>query len=147
LGCVRTDAPRPCGRVFASARMQLFARTRPDRADASVLPPCNFITEATVRPNHRRPSGHRPIVRPPVHYHPRDNPGVDSVSNYFSTSEIGSKCWTSVFAMGFVRVLFLVSECLPKQVRVVPSINTPIRVNPSLFCSEKKEPWALPTSC
>jgi hypothetical protein len=27
-------------------------------------------------------------------------------------------------------------------VRVVPSINTPTRVNPSLFCSQKKEPWA-----
>jgi hypothetical protein len=36
------------------------------RADASVLSPCNFITEATVRPSHGRPSGHRPIVRPSI---------------------------------------------------------------------------------
>jgi hypothetical protein len=28
-------------------------------------------------------------------------------------------------------------------VRVVPSINTPTRVNPSVFCSQKKEPWNL----
>jgi hypothetical protein len=41
------------------------------------------------------------------------------------------------------RVLFLASECLSKQVRVVPSINTPTRVNPSLFCSQKKEPCVL----
>jgi hypothetical protein len=33
------------------------------RTDASVLPPGNFITDATVRPSHRRPSGHRPSVR------------------------------------------------------------------------------------
>jgi hypothetical protein len=46
------------------------------RADASVLPPGNFITDATVRPSHGRPSGHRPIVRPSVRYRPRDNPGV-----------------------------------------------------------------------
>jgi hypothetical protein len=31
--------------------------------DASVLPPRNFITDATVRLSHRRPSGHRPFVR------------------------------------------------------------------------------------
>jgi hypothetical protein len=35
-----------------------------DRADASVLPPGNFITDATVRPSHGRPSGHRPTVCP-----------------------------------------------------------------------------------
>jgi hypothetical protein len=29
-------------------------------------------------------------------------------------------------------------------VRMVPSINTPIRVNPSLFCSQKKEPCLSP---
>jgi hypothetical protein len=76
------------GRVVASAQMQLFARTRSAvhadarvclrgramsartccciRADASVLSPGNFITDATVRPSHERPSGHRPIIRPSV---------------------------------------------------------------------------------
>jgi hypothetical protein len=39
------------------------------------------------------------------------------------------------------RVLFLASEYVSKQVRVVPSINRPTRVNPSVFCSLKKEPW------
>jgi hypothetical protein len=38
------------------------------------------------------------------------------------------------------RVLFLASEYVSKQVRVVPSINRPTRVNPSVFCSLKKEP-------
>jgi hypothetical protein len=33
------------------------------RADASVLPPGNFKKDATVRPSHGRPRGHRPIVR------------------------------------------------------------------------------------
>jgi hypothetical protein len=37
--------------------------------------------------------------------------------------------------MPSTRVLFLALECLSQQVRVVPSINTPTRVNPSLFCS------------
>jgi hypothetical protein len=37
-------------------------------------------------------------------------------------------------------VLFLASEYVSKQVRVVPSINRPTRVNPSVFCSLKKEP-------
>jgi hypothetical protein len=35
---------------------------------------------------------------------------------------------------------FLASKYLSKQVRVVPSINTPTRVNPSLFSRQKKEP-------
>jgi hypothetical protein len=30
--------------------------------DASILFPGNFITDATVRPSHGRPSGHRPTV-------------------------------------------------------------------------------------
>jgi hypothetical protein len=38
------------------------------------------------------------------------------------------------------RVLFLASQYVSKQVRVVPSINRPTRVNPSVFCSLKKEP-------
>jgi hypothetical protein len=48
------------------------------RADASVLSPGNFITDATVRLSHGRPSAHRPIVcpsvRPSIRYRPRDNP-------------------------------------------------------------------------
>jgi hypothetical protein len=44
-------------------------------------------------------------------------------------------------AIGRSRVLFLASEYVSKQVRVVPSINRPTRVNPSVFCSLKKEPW------
>jgi hypothetical protein len=36
------------------------------RADASVLPPGNFITDATVRPSHGRPCDHRPTIRPSV---------------------------------------------------------------------------------
>jgi hypothetical protein len=48
--CVRTVAPYPRG----DARV---------RADASVLPRGNLIRDATVRPSHRRPSGHRPVVR------------------------------------------------------------------------------------
>jgi hypothetical protein len=47
------------------------------RVDASVLPPGNFIMDATVRPSHGRPSGHRPSVRPSVRYRPRDNPSQD----------------------------------------------------------------------
>jgi hypothetical protein len=34
--------------------------------DASVLPPCNFITDATVRPSLGQPNSHRPIVCPSV---------------------------------------------------------------------------------
>jgi hypothetical protein len=34
----------------------------------------NFISDATMRPSHGRPSGHRPTVRPSVCYRPRDNP-------------------------------------------------------------------------
>jgi hypothetical protein len=34
------------------------------RADTSVLSLGNFITDATVRPRHGRPSGHHPTVRP-----------------------------------------------------------------------------------
>jgi hypothetical protein len=43
------------------------------RVDASVLPPSNFITDATVRLSHKRPSGHCPTIRPSVLYCPRDN--------------------------------------------------------------------------
>jgi hypothetical protein len=34
----------------------------------------NFITDATVRPSHGRPYGHRPTVRPSIRYRPHDNP-------------------------------------------------------------------------
>jgi hypothetical protein len=36
------------------------------RTDARVLPPGNFITDATVRPSHGLSYGHRPIVHPSV---------------------------------------------------------------------------------
>jgi hypothetical protein len=80
--CVRADAFwRPRGRIFASARTchvradellrprgrALSARTLGCvRTEKSVLFPCNFITDATVRPSHDWPSGHRLIVRPSV---------------------------------------------------------------------------------
>jgi hypothetical protein len=51
--CVRVDALFPHGHTRV-------------RADASVLPPGNFITDATMRPSHGRRSGHRPTVRPSV---------------------------------------------------------------------------------
>jgi hypothetical protein len=40
-----------------------------------------------------------------------------------------------------IRVLLLASEYVSKQVRVVPSINRPTRVNPSVFWRLKNEPW------
>jgi hypothetical protein len=42
------------------------------RADTGVLSPGNFKKDATVLPSHRRPRGHRPIVRPSVRKRPRD---------------------------------------------------------------------------
>jgi hypothetical protein len=52
LGCVRADGQgRPRGHVCV-------------RVDASVLLPGNFIMDATVRPSHGQPNGHRPSVRP-----------------------------------------------------------------------------------
>jgi hypothetical protein len=71
LDCVRTDAPCPCGRWVASPRTY-----RGVRADTSILSPGNFITDATVRPSHGRPSGHHPTVRPSVRYGLCDNPGL-----------------------------------------------------------------------
>jgi hypothetical protein len=46
------------------------------RADAPCFTPGNFNKDATVRPSHGRPRGHRPIVRPSVRKRPRDNPGL-----------------------------------------------------------------------
>jgi hypothetical protein len=67
-------------RWVASARTRLVrADATRVRADASVLPPGNFITDATVRPSHGRPSGHRPIVRP------RDNAALMASHFYTST--------------------------------------------------------------
>jgi hypothetical protein len=43
-----------------------MAWTLPVHTDAAVLPPGNFKKDATVRPSHGRPRGHRPIVRPSV---------------------------------------------------------------------------------
>jgi hypothetical protein len=74
-GHVRADAP-----PSARARVRLRGRTTV-RADAAVLPPGNFKKDATVRPSHGRPHGHRPIVRPSVRPSvrkcPRDNPGLE----------------------------------------------------------------------
>jgi hypothetical protein len=47
------------------------------RADAPCFTPGNFKKNATVRPSHGRPRGHRPIVRPFVRKRPRDNHGMD----------------------------------------------------------------------
>jgi hypothetical protein len=51
-GCVHAD-------TLASARTDRWVR-----ADASVLPLGYFISDGTVRPSYRQPSGHRPTVRP-----------------------------------------------------------------------------------
>jgi hypothetical protein len=42
--------------------------------------PCNFITDATVRPSHGRPCGHRPTIRSFVRYRPHDNPDKERVA-------------------------------------------------------------------
>jgi hypothetical protein len=76
VDCVRRGGGRG-GRegMRASARTPMSARTLGRvRVDASVLSLGNFITDATVRPSHGRPSGHCPSIRPSVRYHPRDNP-------------------------------------------------------------------------
>jgi hypothetical protein len=67
------------GRGERREGMSVSARTGRVRADTSVLPPGNFIMDATVRPSHGRPNGHHPIIRPFVRYRLRDNPGMDSV--------------------------------------------------------------------
>jgi hypothetical protein len=59
--CVRAD-------VLVSARTH--GRVR---ADAPCFTPGNFKKDPIVRPSHRRPCGHRPIVRPSVRKRPRDN--------------------------------------------------------------------------
>jgi hypothetical protein len=69
LGCVRVGrerGEREGGREGGSASARTPVRPCGHcrvRADASVLFSCNFITDATVRPSHGRPSGHRPTVR------------------------------------------------------------------------------------
>jgi hypothetical protein len=47
-----------------------FSVRKSVRADAPCFTPGNFKKDATVRPSHRRPRGHRPSVRK----RPRDNP-------------------------------------------------------------------------
>jgi hypothetical protein len=49
---------RLCGRAVSARTLGCV------RANASVLPLCNIITDAVVHPSHGRPSGHRPTVRP-----------------------------------------------------------------------------------
>jgi hypothetical protein len=86
---VRADAAqRPQGRIVESAWMHSCPRGRECiradalsclrgcahvRADAPCFTPGNFKKDATVRPSHGRPRGHRPIVRPSVRKRPRDN--------------------------------------------------------------------------
>jgi hypothetical protein len=48
----------PHGLTCASARIHSYPRGR------ECFTPGNFITNATVRPSHGRPSGYRPTVRP-----------------------------------------------------------------------------------
>jgi hypothetical protein len=82
-------------RMDVGVRPRRHARIR---ADASVLPLGNFITDATMRPRHGRLSGHRPTVRlyirPSVRYRPRDNLAIvvtimkafhskENILNYF----------------------------------------------------------------
>jgi hypothetical protein len=66
---------RPRGRALvcadASASARMHGRVH---ADVSCFTPGNFKKDATVRLSHRRPRGHRPIVRPSVRKRPRDNP-------------------------------------------------------------------------
>jgi hypothetical protein len=63
-----------------------MAWTLPESADAPVRPrgrgsftPGNFKKDATVRPSHGRPHGHRPIVRPSVR--PSENVRVTTLAN------------------------------------------------------------------
>jgi hypothetical protein len=59
--CVRADVLCPRERWIASAR----TRSRSCGLKC-FLPPGNFLTDATVRPSHGRPSGHCPIFRPSI---------------------------------------------------------------------------------
>jgi hypothetical protein len=64
---------RPRGRPCPHGRTPASARTHGRvRADAPCFILGNFKKDATVRPSHGRPCGHRPTVRK----RPRDNPGV-----------------------------------------------------------------------
>jgi hypothetical protein len=66
--------------------------------------------------------------------------GMDIISLPSHTSHALQPLDVSCFKPFKTRVLFLASEYVSKQVRVVPSINRPTKVNPSIFCSLKKEP-------
>jgi hypothetical protein len=88
--CIRRTHVRVCADAGASARACSRLRGRECvRADACQHPrgrgsftPGNFKKDATVRPSHGRPRGHRPIVRPSirpsVRKHPRDSPVVNA---------------------------------------------------------------------
>jgi hypothetical protein len=52
------------------------------RTDVPIYPRGNFITDATVRPSHGRPSSHRPTVRPTVLNRPCDNPAQTAIYQY-----------------------------------------------------------------
>jgi hypothetical protein len=83
---VRADASvvartRACarGRERVRADASVSVRTyRRIRTNASVLPPGNFVTDATMRLSHGGPSSHCPTVRLSIRlsvlYHPCDNP-------------------------------------------------------------------------
>jgi hypothetical protein len=70
--------------------------------DASRFTLGNFITDATVRPSHGLPSGHRPSVRPSIRYRPRDNPEhmssqLMALGLLTTTSGIGSGIFIIIF--------------------------------------------------
>jgi hypothetical protein len=56
------------------------------RTDVLIYPLDNFITDATMRSSHGRPSGHRPRRRPSVLVCPLDNPVMEGSSSYSSSS-------------------------------------------------------------
>jgi hypothetical protein len=83
MECLRTPYialwhPWP-GRCPSAQTLVRLRRCTIVRADAAVSPLGNFKKDATVRPSHGRPRGHRPIVRPSVRPSvrkcPRNNPG------------------------------------------------------------------------
>jgi hypothetical protein len=56
-----------------------------------------------------------------------------SIKNAFPKPSLSHNQHSRSEAISLSRVLFLASEYVSKQVRVVPSINRPTRVNPSVF--------------
>jgi hypothetical protein len=82
------SSPLPWPGRCPSASARTHARVR---ADASVLPPGNFKKDATVRLSHGRPRGHRPTVRPSVHYRPLDNPANEAQDSVKKACALGRK--------------------------------------------------------